>query len=134
MSSRIALGNVIIDRDLFEVWVGDERIELTFVEFELLFTLARNPGKVIPRSRLLLAVWNERSAGEDNKLTVHISRLRKKLRGSIDWRIETVTKRGYALTPVSQPTTGRATSSGGGRLRQMPGEIQQFPRKGGRNG
>ena len=121
MSSRIALGNVIIDRDLFEVWVGDERIELTFVEFELLSALARNAGKVIPRSQLLLAVWNERSAGEDNKLTVHISRLRKKLRGSNHWRIETITKRGYALTPVPQPTTGRALGSGGGRLRQTPG-------------
>ena len=131
MSSRIALGNVIIDRDLFEVWVGAERIELTFVEFELLSALARNAGKVIPRSQLLLAVWNERSAGEDNKLTVHISRLRKKLRGSNHWRIETVTKRGYALTPVPESTTGRALGSGAGRLQKTPGEIQHFPRKGG---
>lgn len=134
MSSRIVLGNVIIDRDRFEVWVGDERIELTFVEFELLCMLARKAGKVIPRSRLLFAVWNERSAGEDKKLTVHMSRLRKKLRGSNHWRIETVTKRGYALTLVPEPTTGRALGSGGGRLQQMPAEIQRFPRKGGRNG
>jgi two-component system alkaline phosphatase synthesis response regulator PhoP len=123
MSSRIVLGNVTIDRDRFEVRVGDERIELTFVEFELLYTLARNAGKVIPRSRLLLAVWNERSTGEDRKLTVHMSRLRKKLRGSNLWRIETVTKRGYALTPVREPTTSRAPGSGGGRLRQTPGKI-----------
>ena len=123
MSSRIALGNMTIDRDRFEVWIGDGRIELTFVEFELLYTLARDAGKVIPRSRLLLAVWNERSTGEDRKLTVHMSRLRKKLRGSNLWRIETVTKRGYALTPVPGPTTGRAPSSGGGRLRQTPGKI-----------
>ncbi len=121
MSSRIVLGNVTIDRDRFKVWVGDERIELTFVEFELLCTLARNAGKVIPRSRLLLAVWKERSTGEDKKLTVHISRLRKKLRGSNRWRIETVTKRGYALTPVPEPTN--RPSTGGGRLRPTPGEI-----------
>lgn len=123
MSSRIVLGNVTIDRDRFEVWVGDERIELTFVEFELLDTLARNAGKVIPRSRLLLAVWNERSIGEDRKLTVHMSRLRKKLRGSNLWHIETVTKRGYALAPVPEPTTGRVPGAGGGRLRQTPGKI-----------
>jgi len=131
MKSRTVLGNVIIDRDRFEVWVGDERIELTFVEFELLSMLARNAGKVIPRSRLLLAVWNERSQGEDRKLTVHMSRLRKKLRGSNHWRIETVTKRGYALTLVPEPTTGRVPCSGDGRPRQTPGEIQHFPRKGG---
>ena len=123
MSSRIVLGNVIIDRDRFEVWVGDERIELTFVEFELLCMLARKPAKVIPRSRLLLSVWNERLPGEDKKLTVHMSRLRKKLRGSNYWRIETVTKRGYVLTLVSQPTTGQAPGSGGARLRQTPGGI-----------
>ena len=126
MKSRTVLGDVIIDRDLFEVWVGDERIELTFVEFELLCTLARNAGKVIPRSRLLLAVWSERSAGEDNKLTVHMSRLRKKLRGSSHWRIETVTKRGYALRSRGPPP-GPALGSGGGRLQQTLGEIQHFP-------
>ena len=104
--SRISFGNVTIDRDRFEVWVGGERIELTFVEFELLFVLARNAGKVVPRSRLLLAVWNERSTGQDRKLTVHMSRLRKKLRGSDCWRIETVTRRGYALTPVPEPSKG----------------------------
>ena len=122
-SSRITLGNVTIDRDRFEVWVGDERIELTFVEFELLHVLARNAGKVVPRSRLLLAVWNERSTGEDRKLTVHMSRLRKKLRGSDCWRIETVTKRGYALTPVAEPAESRAPGSGGDGLRQTAGEI-----------
>ncbi len=123
MSSRIVLGNVTIDRDRFEVWVGDQRIEFTFVEFELLCTLARNAGKVIPRSRLLIAVWNERSTGEDRKLTVHMSRLRKKLRGSNHWRIETVTKRGYALMPVPEPSTCRALGTGGGRRRQTPGKI-----------
>jgi len=105
-SSRISLGNVTIDRDRFEVWVGGGRTELTFVEFELLFVLARNAGKVVPRSRLLLAVWNERSTGQDRKLTVHMSRLRKKLRGRDCWRIETVTRRGYALTPVPEPSKG----------------------------
>ncbi len=123
MSSRIVLGNVTIDRERFEVWVGDERIELTFVEFELLCTLARNAGKVIPRSGLLRAVWKERSTGEDKKLTVHISRLRKKLRGSSRWRIETVTKRGYALALVPEPTNKPTTRLGRDRLRTTPSEI-----------
>ncbi len=95
--SRITLGNVTIDRDRFEVWVDVRRINLTFVEFELLYNLARNAGKVLARSRLMQAVWNEPSRGHDRKLTVHMSRLRKKMRGSEPWRIETVTKRGYAF-------------------------------------
>src|SRR3989442_5109727 len=96
--SRITLGNVTIDRDRFEVWVDMRRVDLTFVEFELLFLLAKNAGKVLARSKLLEAIWKERpSQGEDRKLTVHMSRLRKKVRGSRPWRIETITKRGYAL-------------------------------------
>ena len=95
--SRITLGNVTIDRDRFEVLVDVRRINLTFVEFELLDNLAKNAGKVLARSRLMQAVWNEPSRGHDRKLTVHMSRLRKKIQGTEPWRIETVTKRGYAF-------------------------------------
>jgi two-component system response regulator ArlR len=47
--SRITLGNVTVDRDRFEVWVDVRRVDLTFSEFELLYTLARNAGKVLAR-------------------------------------------------------------------------------------
>jgi two-component system alkaline phosphatase synthesis response regulator PhoP len=97
MASRIELGNLVIDRERFEVWAEDERIDLTFVEFEILYALARHAGKVVPRLRLFLAVWNESPHGEDRKLTVHVSRLRKKLRNCGGVQIETVTKRGYVL-------------------------------------
>jgi DNA-binding response OmpR family regulator len=123
MSSRIVLGNVTIDRDRFEVWIGEKRIDLTFVEFELLCALAKNVGKVVPRSRLVLAVWNERSTGEDRKLTVHMSRLRKKLRGSDLWKIETVTKRGYVLAAADSREKHSSMGPGGARLQKTAGEI-----------
>jgi DNA-binding response OmpR family regulator len=119
--TRISLGNVTIDRDRFEVWVDEERIDLTFVEFELLYHLARNAGKVLARSRLLLAVWNERTTGEDRKLTVHMSRLRKKMRGSHPWRIETITKRGYALVDEDTAMGDRPPFKGG--FQQATGEV-----------
>jgi DNA-binding response OmpR family regulator len=80
--SGISLGNVTIDRDRFEVWVDVRRVDLTFVEFELLYHLAKNEGKVLARAKLMQAVWNEPSRGQDRKLTVHMSRLRKKMSGS----------------------------------------------------
>ena len=83
--SGISLGNVTIDRDRFEVWVDMRRVDLTFVEFELLYHLAKNEGKVLARAKLMQAVWNEPSRGQDRKLTVHMSRLRKKMRGSSPW-------------------------------------------------
>jgi DNA-binding response OmpR family regulator len=97
MPTRITLGNVTIDRGRFEVLVDKHRVNLTYVEFELLYELARNAGKVIPRSRHLSNVWGEEATDGDRKLTVHVSRLRKKMRGSRPWHIETVTKRGYAM-------------------------------------
>jgi len=113
--SRITLGNVTIDRDRFEVWVDVRRVDLTFVEFELLFTLAKNAGKVLARSRLMQAVWNEPSRGQDRKLTVHMSRLRKKMRGSRPWHIETITKRGYAFVGDKEAEMGIETEHSGGR-------------------
>ena len=104
MSNPIDLGNVSIDRDRFEVWVAGEKADLTFVEFELFYQLASNAGKVLTRQDLLRAVWSERDQARDRKLTVHVSRLRKKISGSRPWRIETVTKRGYLLTDPSQRT------------------------------
>jgi DNA-binding response OmpR family regulator len=102
--SGITLGNVTIDRDRFEVWVDVRRVDLTFVEFELLCHLARNAGKVVARPKLVQAIWNEPPRGPDRKLTVHMSRLRKKMRGSRPWHIETITKRGYALVDGTTPS------------------------------
>jgi DNA-binding response OmpR family regulator len=112
--SRIRLGNITIDRDRFEVHVGQQPVGLTFVEFELLYSLAKNAGKVMSRSRLMQTVWNETGAEGARKLTVHMSRLRKKLRGSEPWRIETFTKRGYALMEGrvrGESATGRLSLS-----------------------
>ncbi len=94
---RIELGNVTVDRDRFEVWVGERRVELTFVEFDLLHLLMKNAGKVLSRPKMMLAIWNEGAPDSDRKLTVHMSRLRKKIRGSDPWRIETIPKRGYGF-------------------------------------
>jgi DNA-binding response OmpR family regulator len=122
MTSVITLGNLTIDRERFDVWIAERRIELTFVEFELLYQLARHTERVMQRSRLVQAVWNESASGEDQKLTVHMSRLRKKLRGSHPWRIETVTKRGYVLTESSDDVSGRDDA---------PALEQRVPRVGG---
>jgi len=97
---RIVLGNLTIDRDRFDVHVDGRAVDVTYVEFELLYALAKNAGKASSRDRLVAAGWPE-PPDETRRLTVHISRLRKKLRGSSPWRIETITKRGYILRDTS---------------------------------
>ena len=113
MSNLIDLGNVSIDRDRFQVWIAGERVDLTFVEFELLSYLASNAGKVVTRQDLLRAVWSESGQARERKLTVHVSRLRKKIGESRPWRIETVTKRGYVL---ADPSQRRQASSSNGEI------------------
>jgi DNA-binding response OmpR family regulator len=104
--SQMTLGNMTIDRDRYEVSVAGRWVELTFVEFELLYELARNIGKVMSRARLMQAIWKEHVEDKDQKLTVHVSRLRNKLKDSDPWQIETVPKRGYALTNYARTGTG----------------------------
>lgn len=95
--SNITLGNLTIDRSRVGVWVEGKPVVLTFVEFELLYELARNAGQVLSRQKLMRAVWREPATSGDRKLTVHLSRLRTKMRDSDPWRIETYTRRGYGL-------------------------------------
>ncbi|WP_340014422.1 response regulator transcription factor [Paenibacillus sp. FSL K6-1318] len=54
-------------------------IELTPKEFDLLITLARNPGRTFTRSELLDLVWGYHFAGDTRTVDTHIQRLRKKL-------------------------------------------------------
>lgn len=55
------------------------RAEVTTVEFDLLWTLSSDPGRVFRRSELLDRVWGEDFAGVDRVVDVHISNLRQKL-------------------------------------------------------
>jgi two-component system alkaline phosphatase synthesis response regulator PhoP len=95
--SNITLGNLTIDRSRVAVFIEGRPVALTYVEFELLFELARNAGLVLSRQKLMRAVWHERASSGDRKLTVHLSRLRTKMKDSDPWRIETYTRRGYGL-------------------------------------
>ena len=87
-----------IDRERFETRIRGRRIDLTFMEFELLAHLAWNRGKVLSQEQLLKAASRVRSDGATARLRIHISRLRKKIAESSPWSIRTVQKRGYVLT------------------------------------
>ena len=108
MPDTITLGNLSISRDRYDVRIGDQRIGLTYLEFELLHLLARQPGRVLSREDICAGLWGE-DAGNANKLTVHVSRLRKKMACS-RWWIQTVKKRGYALADIG-PSSGNQAAA-----------------------
>lgn len=93
-SETIKRGPIGINRDRFEVRLGDELLDLTFKEFELLEYLARRPGKVCSRIVLLQEVWGYDFFGGTRTVDVHIRRLRVKLGPHSDI-IETVRNVGY---------------------------------------
>jgi len=61
------------------VTVRGEPVELTYVEFEILAALARNPGRVFTRDMLLTRVWGDSAFRDPRTIDVHIRHLREKL-------------------------------------------------------
>ena len=61
------------------MWVADQLVELTTIEFDLLKTLAENRGLVLSREQLLEKVWGYDYYGEARVVDVHIGHVRQKL-------------------------------------------------------
>ncbi len=70
---------LIIDPTQRSVTRDGERLELTTLEFDLLYTLASTPGRVLTRNELLDRVWGKDFAGIDRVVDVHVSNVRHKL-------------------------------------------------------
>ena len=62
-----------------DVHVGERAVQLTYVEFELLRTLAASPGRVFSREMLLQALWGGSDYREPRTIDVHVRHLREKL-------------------------------------------------------
>ncbi|MCS4485673.1 response regulator transcription factor [Staphylococcus americanisciuri] len=75
----IHIGALRIRPEFFEVYRGDQLVELTPKEFELLLYLIERQGRVITREHMLNSVWNYEFAGDSRIVDVHISHLREKL-------------------------------------------------------
>jgi len=75
----LAIGNVAIDQSRRTVTVSGKPVDLTATEFDLLLTLARQPGRVFTRQELLEAVHGRPYKGCQRTLDGHIKNLRHKL-------------------------------------------------------
>jgi DNA-binding response OmpR family regulator len=75
----IAIEGLTIDPARRTVDVGGEPVQLTYVEFELLRTLAARPGRVYTRQALLESVWGGSDYRDPRTIDVHVRHLREKL-------------------------------------------------------
>jgi len=72
-------GGLVIDDDRKEVYVDDELIKLTPIEYNLLKLLVKNKGRVFSINEIYELIWNEPSYGADNIVAVHIRHIREKI-------------------------------------------------------
>ncbi|MTI66492.1 MAG: response regulator transcription factor [Firmicutes bacterium] len=94
----ITIDDIIIDSEKHEVTKGNNKLELTLKEFELLKILADNRGKVLSRNFLLDEVWGYDYYGGTRTVDVHIRHIRKKIEDRNNKKyIETVRGIGYKM-------------------------------------
>jgi DNA-binding response OmpR family regulator len=96
---RISFAEIELDGAAREVTRAGEPLRLTAKEFDLLWFLARNPGRVFSRDQLMSSVWGYASALDTGTVTVHIRRLREKIEHdpSNPRHLQTVWGVGYRL-------------------------------------
>ena len=77
--ARASVGELRVDASRREALFGDRSIDLTTVEFDLLWYLVERAGQVVSRQDLYQAIFNYNYDGLDRSIDVYISRLRQKL-------------------------------------------------------
>ena len=96
-SDVLTMDGLVMDKTSGQVLVDGKEISLTKKEFDVLYILASQPNSVFAKDELFESVWGYDSLGDTSTLTVHINRLREKLKeadSSCDY-IKTVWGRGY---------------------------------------
>lgn len=78
--NEISIRGLAINKDNHKVTVFDEEVKLTPIEFDILYLLASNPGKVFSTDEIFEKVWNEKVYEANNTVMVHIRRLRGKMK------------------------------------------------------
>lgn len=91
-SSTIQSGNLRIDIEKYQVFLGEDILDMPRKEFELLQLLASKPGKVFSRDSIMDRVWGTEVVVGGRTIDVHIRKIREKIG---DDRIKTIKGVGY---------------------------------------
>lgn len=99
-SDSFEQGDLTIDSGSRSAHLGDQEIELTSAEFDILDLLARRAGEVLNKDEIATHALGRTLGYNDRSLDMHISKLRRKLGPLADGneRIKTVRNRGYLYT------------------------------------
>ena len=94
---RYHFGELVVDNAMREVQLGTQQVELTSAEFDLLWLLVSNAGRVLSREEIFNALRGIDYDGQDRSIDVRVSRIRPKIGDDPDHPrlIKTVRSRGY---------------------------------------
>jgi two-component system, OmpR family, response regulator len=99
--ASLHVGDLTVDPASHEVMRSGRAVDLTAREFSVLEFLARHPGELVTRARLLDHVWDANYEGSTNIVDVYVGYLRKKLEKPFGKPlIRTVRGAGFVLDPV----------------------------------
>ena len=100
-SRRLQFGPLVVDNALREAWLSDNGIELTSAEFDLLWLLVSNAGRILSREEIFTALRGIGYDGQDRSIDVRISRIRPKIGDDPDHPrlIKTIRSKGYLFVP-----------------------------------
>lgn len=96
-SGTLCVGDLRLEQDSCLLYRGEEKIELTSVEFRIMKLFMENPGRVFTKQQIFEAGWEETYMVSDNNVMVCISKLRTKLDGGGGQHISTIRGLGYRL-------------------------------------
>ena len=77
--TNLSYGDIVILLDKRELFRKQEKIDLSFIEFEILHLLMRSPGRVFSKEQLYDIIWNEPYSGDYNVVMRHICNIREKI-------------------------------------------------------
>ena len=96
---RLAVGDLTLDEDTYEVRRGGDPINLTPTEFAVLRLLMRNPRRVLSKPQILDRVWDNDFGVQEHVVELYISYLRRKIDAGREPLIYTVRGIGYVMRP-----------------------------------
>ncbi len=78
-SANLRIGELEVCESKRQVKKNEEHIYLTFYEFEILFLLVKNSGRVFSKEQIYDIIWNEPYSGDYNVVMRHICNIREKI-------------------------------------------------------
>lgn len=95
---ELTVGHLVLDVNSYQIFINGEALVLTQKEYEILKLLMSHPNRVFTKANLYEQIWKDTYYGDDNTISVHISRLRNKIKDNTNEDlIETVWGVGFKL-------------------------------------